>query len=151
MTTFVAERYFAFHPAKSCLRLFVPARVFNLCPIAQGCKGSKSNIHADSRSAWRQWLWLTLNCETGVPAPGFSFDCEGLDLAFYLAVQFNLDATDFRQLQLCICERKAMLRIGETVVTGRCSVARKACFISMPNTSKESFESFKMLSRRRVE
>lgn len=136
----LAPRNLALCDSQMLLRLSIPAWIVNLPSVRERGECQQANINADTFRAHGQRLRFTLNGETRKPSSGFTLDREGLNLSFNLTMKFDFDLADFREAEMRTLQREAELRIGERVITGARTEARKSCLSLALHAPKERLE-----------
>ncbi len=117
------------------------ARVLNLFPAREGCKGFESHINTDLLRGIGQAFRFTFYREAHVPlARRGTRDGTRLDLPFDLTVIHHLDAANFREAHPVIMrDAKARLREGETIVAIGPTEARVSWVLTRLEATEEGF------------
>src|SRR5450755_170238 len=139
-----AFRQFGMFTLHLCQCLFFcteEARVLDLFPAREGCKGCESHVNTDLSINWFKAFGLTFYGEAHVPlARRGTGNRAGFDGTFDLAVRDHLDAANFREAHPVIMrDAKPRLREGETIVAIGPTEARVSRLLTRLEATEEGF------------
>jgi hypothetical protein len=126
--------------SQSLLALAKQPGIFNLKAVGKISKVLKSHVYTNRFTMMDRRFKLALNRKADKPSIPFTEDSTGLDLAHYLAVQFNLERAYFGKSELIIFEQPAKLRVGKAGVAVFTLEAWEAGGFTSFASSEESFE-----------
>jgi hypothetical protein len=140
--SFLQSGMFALHLRQRLFFFAEEARVGNLFPSGQRCKGLEANINANGQRAVLQSLRLAHDRKGDVPFPcRAAMNRTGLDRPFDRAVIDHLDRANLGEAHpIVLGETEAALRIGETLVATRPFKAGVAGLLSALAASEEGVE-----------
>ena len=135
--------------AMSCLDLLfgvpIEAWTFNALSIGEHSKGLHAQINANGflrRRKGHRWVKLILRAEESIPLFSFSLHGTGLDLAYDLPMQLDLDVTNLGKAQSFPDELVAALGIGETHIAIRVLEPWIAWRLPILDTTEEGGKGF---------